>query len=236
MKTNLLIKLSKALLKLAEIATDKGTLIYDGELSVGTEVFVEEDGEYVHPADGEYAAEDKKLEIKEGIITSIEEIEPSEDEEPQEEPAEMSAKDKFVTKKEQFEASYQDIEYNILSALYDAGVDAYLIENSSNYAVVSVWSDEDMSEHLYRYDISISEDGYVTLGDRVAVRVEYVPVNQETADDDEMAQKDAEIAELQSKLAEAENKLAESVGMSAKNQFNEKIKQEKNGIKLRSFK
>ena len=237
------IKLWKQILKLAEITTDKAVLIVDGEITEGAEVFVEQEGEYVPASDGEYIAEDKIIVVAEGKISEIrdkEEEKPAEEEEkPEEEqpeePVEMSAKDKFNAKKEQFEASYQDIERNIYNALYDAGDEyAYLIENSSDYAVVSIWNDEDMSEHLYRYNISIAEDGSVTLGEKVEVRVEYVPVNEQPAEDtisEEIAEKDAKIAELEAQLAEKENELK----MSSEEPAKEKIKKEAKTGALRYF-
>ena len=68
------IKLCKALLKLAEIATDKGNLIYEGELVVGIEVFVDQDGEIVPANDGVYVSEDKQLTIEAGKVVAIEPI------------------------------------------------------------------------------------------------------------------------------------------------------------------
>lgn len=67
-----LLKLAKALLRLAEIATDKATLVYDGELVVGVEVFIEdENGELIAPEDGEYATEDKIYVIASGKVEEI---------------------------------------------------------------------------------------------------------------------------------------------------------------------
>lgn len=238
-----ILKLRKQLLQLEAISTDKGELIAESEIAVGVEVFVEgEDGEYVPASDGEYAVEDGRvIVVADGKISEIrdkEEEKPADEEEQPaepEEPVEMSAKDKFNAKKEQFEASYQDIERNIYNALYDAGDEyAYLIENSSDYAVVSIWNDEDMSEHLYRYDISIAEDGSVTLGEKVEVRVEYVPVNEQPAEDtisEEIAEKDAKIAKLEAQLAEKENELK----MSSEEPAKEKVKKEAKTGALRYF-
>lgn len=68
------IKLAKALLKLAEAVTDKGILIYEGELTEGIEVFVEREADIMPAEDGEYIYEGKKLIVKEGKIEAIEEI------------------------------------------------------------------------------------------------------------------------------------------------------------------
>lgn len=79
MKENIL-KLRKVLLSLAEISTEQGLLIYEGELNVGTEVFIEADGEFIAPADGEYVAEDKIIIIADGKVAEIKEKEQPEEE------------------------------------------------------------------------------------------------------------------------------------------------------------
>ena len=80
MKKGLLIKLRNALLSLGEIITDKAVLVYDGELAVGTEVFVEDaEGNWVDAESGEYAAEDGKIIVVEnGKVAEIREPEPEE--------------------------------------------------------------------------------------------------------------------------------------------------------------
>lgn len=71
MKINF-VKLARMILKFAEVETDKGILIYEGELEVGTEVFVEKDGEVVPAEDGEYVYAEEKLVVKDGKIESKE--------------------------------------------------------------------------------------------------------------------------------------------------------------------
>lgn len=71
------IKLARLIAKFAEVPTDKGTLIYDGELAVGTEL-TDENGEPV--ADGEYTAEDGRiLVVAEGKVAEIKEPETVDD-------------------------------------------------------------------------------------------------------------------------------------------------------------
>lgn len=89
------IVLKRALsLELGRIATDKGELVYDGELAVGTEVFVEdENGEMVPAPDGTYVAESKEIVVKDGKVAEINEI-PEDDKQPEEEtPAEEPAEE-----------------------------------------------------------------------------------------------------------------------------------------------
>lgn len=68
---------------LASVATDKGDLYYEGELAVGTEVFVaDEEGNQVAAADGEYTLEDGKVVVAaDGKVAEI--IEVAEEEAPE---------------------------------------------------------------------------------------------------------------------------------------------------------
>ena len=236
--TKNVLKLWKAMLHLAEIVTDKANLIIESELAEGIEVFVEKDGEIVPAEDGEYVAEDNIIVVADGKISEIRDKEVEEESEPQEDPApevaeELSAKDKFNAVKAQFEASYQEVEKNIYSALENAGIWGYLVENTDSHAVVSIWGD-DNAEHLYRYEISIDENGYVTLGEREEVRVEYVPVDQEpeeTVDAEEFAKMQTRVAELEAQLAEKQAQLEMSADEPAKS----KVKKETKSGALRYF-
>ena len=227
MITNKLVKLAKMLMALGQTETDKGTLIYEGELAVGVEVFVEsEEGALLPAEDGEYAFEDKILVVEDGKIAEIREVQ---EPEPEPEPEEFSAKDRFNAVKEKFEASYQEIEQNIYAALDAAGIYGYILENGDDYAIVSVYEEDDMKEHLYRYAIEIAEDGAVTLGERAEVKVQFVPVDAQPSDEPsaELAEKDARIAELEAELDELKAKLAESDARSAE----EELKMSKTNVK-----
>ena len=62
------------------IATDKGELLYEGELAVGTEVFVEGEEGLVPAADEDYVLEDgKTLKVAEGKVAEIVEASPAEE-------------------------------------------------------------------------------------------------------------------------------------------------------------
>ena len=167
---------AKILAQFGAIATDKGTLVWEGEADLKEgDIVTLEDGN--QPEDGEYKTEDGKvITIEEGKVAKIEDGEA--EVAPEEAPVEMSsAKQKFEAKKAQFEASYQEIEQNIYSALSNMGSWGYLIENGDDYAIVSEWGSDDR-EHLFRYEISIAEDGTVTLGAKKEVKVEYVDADE----------------------------------------------------------
>lgn len=63
--------------KLAEIVTDKETLIFDAEeLAEGIEVFIKREEEIVPAEDGEYTSEDGRIiVVAEGKVTEIKEVE-----------------------------------------------------------------------------------------------------------------------------------------------------------------
>ena len=65
---------------LASIATDKGYLLYEGELAVGTEVFVaDETGNQTAAPDGDYTLENGNVvKVAEGKVSEIVEAEPAE--------------------------------------------------------------------------------------------------------------------------------------------------------------
>lgn len=82
---NKFFKLAKMILKLAEIKTDKETLIVEGEIEVGKPVLVETEEGPVEAADGEYTLEDGTvIVIEAGVITEIRPLEKPEEAEPEE--------------------------------------------------------------------------------------------------------------------------------------------------------
>ena len=81
-----LLKLAKMILALEETATDKAKLVHEGELAVGSEVFVEDENGELQPAeDGEYETEDKIIVVAEGKVAEIRDKEP-ETQDPEPEP------------------------------------------------------------------------------------------------------------------------------------------------------
>jgi uncharacterized coiled-coil protein SlyX len=70
-----LLKLAALVMKFAEIPTDKGPLVIEGDIEVGVEVFVlAEDGEYIPAPDDIYALEDgRAILIQEGKVVEIQE-------------------------------------------------------------------------------------------------------------------------------------------------------------------
>lgn len=79
-------------LELGRISTEQGELVYDGELEVGVEVFIEDENGELQPApDGEYVADNSTIVVADGKVAEIrekeEENEPANEEPANEEPA-----------------------------------------------------------------------------------------------------------------------------------------------------
>lgn len=83
MKKNFLLKLAKMIMNFAEIETDKGKLIYEGELADGVEVFIDIEGELTPAPDGDYKFENKTITVVEGKVEKIVEEEVEENIEPE---------------------------------------------------------------------------------------------------------------------------------------------------------
>lgn len=75
-KKALRLKLAKILLSFATVETDKGVLSLEGELEVGTELYVEdENGEMIPATDGEYVINEdgRTIVVADGKVTEIRE-------------------------------------------------------------------------------------------------------------------------------------------------------------------
>lgn len=106
-----LIKLAKLVMKFATLLTDKAELIYNGDVEVGVEVFIEDEaGEIVPAADGDYTAEDMVITVAEGVITEVKPVE--EPEEPAEpaEPAKEPDEEEFAEPEEPAEPAEPEVD------------------------------------------------------------------------------------------------------------------------------
>lgn len=181
---------------LSEVETDKATLIYDGELAEGIEVFVrdEEAEDGVKPAeDGTYEAEDKIIEVADGKISKITEKE----EENIEENVELSQKKaEFSSKKAAFEATYSEKMQKINEAVRskEGFSDSYIIDAADDFAIVEVWNEDTATWADFRVEISWDEDGNAVAGDSVEVERKYV-TKEEAEKIDEGRETNVEMAD-----------------------------------------
>lgn len=73
------LKLAKMLLKFGSLKTDNGELQYEGDLAVGLEVFIEQEGELIPAPDGEYVADEVTITVVGGKIETLVEKEGEEE-------------------------------------------------------------------------------------------------------------------------------------------------------------
>lgn len=200
--------------KLASEKTDKGELSFEGELAVGTEVFVaNEAGEPEAAPDGEYTAEDGKvIVVADGKVTEIRDAEPEPAQEPEPEPAqaEPAALSAHNAKRIAAAESYTEIMRKIAEAV---GGDAWVVEAGDGWAVVSIWDEETNKEKFIRYAISVDADGSVTLGDSEEVFPRFVSeeekANLKFETQEEIDAMRAELEALRAENADLKQKLEE---------------------------
>ena len=202
------------------ITTDKGELTYNGELAVGTEVFVvDENGESIPAEDGDYKIHGKTIKVVDGKVSEIVEEAPVDER--------MSRFKRFV---QAFSESYKDKEKKILSAIISLGFEPYgcLVEASDDYAIYNTWTEHD-GEVFTRFSISWdAEDNAIASNPTKVVPafVEETPAPES---------KPAEIAELKAQIKELQSQVEKMSKMSAAKPAHQEVVQSvemgKTGIK-----
>lgn len=201
------------------VTSDKGTLKWDGNeaIKVGDVVtIVAEDGSETSAEDGEYTTAELKIEIENGAVKSIEEIE-KEDEKKESTDEETVEEDNFAKKRvEAFELSYNEKERKIYDAIkekLDKDTYFYIPEAGDNYAIVVIY-DEDYTEKLYRYELEWNDDEVKVVGDAQEVKSTYIPVDEEAPLKEETKEEgfaeesvEVKVEEVKEKQDDAEERL-----------------------------
>ena len=155
-----LFKLAHLLLKFAEVPTDKGVLVSDGDLEVGIEVqLINADGEVVAAEDGEYKTETDVIKIEGGKVAEIAPIElpAEEEEEPAEELEEEAPAEEVPAvdeEKEQLKARVAELEAAV--AEKDAKIEELTAEIEQ---LKSKHVDEPIEEQLSAQSIKAEKKG-----------------------------------------------------------------------------
>lgn len=117
MKSKLL-KLAKILLNFKIISSDKGSLIIDSELAIGSEISIEsEEGEVLPAPDGEYIVDSQKITVEGGKVASIEPIESEETIEEETTETEEKLEEETATETETSEPDEKDLRIEELEGL-----------------------------------------------------------------------------------------------------------------------
>lgn len=160
--------------EMASVATDKGDLLYEGELAVGTEVFVaDEEGNQTAAPDGDYTLENGNVvKVAEGKVSEIVEAEPAEEAAPADETAAIKAQRK--AKAEAFGMSYNDKMRKMCDAIEALGYEyPWVIDAGDDYCIADMWSETD-GYQIMRFPATWEGEN-VTLGTPEEVKVAYVP-------------------------------------------------------------
>ena len=175
--TKLKLALQRLLVEYTALTTDKGILYFEeDEIKTDIQVYLEdENGDKQTAESGVYETETQTITVEAGRVKEI--IEKTTDEEMTDE--KTKKKEAFEAQKMNFEATYQEVQRNIYNELDKAHIYGYIVENTDTYVIVSVWDENEYTDKLYKYNISIEEDGKVTLGDGFEVRIEYVAKMEE---------------------------------------------------------
>ena len=175
--SKLKLALQKLLVEYTALTTDKGILYFEEDnIKTDIQVYLEdENGDKQFAESGVYETETQTITVEAGRVKEI--IEKTTDEEMTDE--KTKKKEAFEAQKMNFEATYQEIQRNIYNALDKAHIYGYIVENTNEYVIVSVWDEAEGTDKLFKYNITVDEDGKVTLGDGFEVRIEYTPKFEE---------------------------------------------------------
>ena len=175
--TKLKLALQKLLVEYTALTTDKGILYFEEDnIKTDIQVYLEdENGDKQVAESGVYETETQTITVEAGRVKEI--IEKTTDEEMTDE--KTKKKEAFEAQKMNFEATYQEIQKNIYNALDKAHIYCYIVENTNEYVIVSVWDEAEGTDKLFKYNITVEEDGKVTLGEGYEVKIEYVAKMEE---------------------------------------------------------
>lgn len=161
---------------MAAISTDKGDLSYDGDLEVGTAVYVTgEDGERTAAPDGDYKADGRTIKVADGKVSEI-------IEEAQETTAdEVKAKRlRHMRIAQAFSASYSEKQQAISDALsmaMPAKSYADIIDAGDDFCVADIYDAKAGTDTYMRFPVIWNEDGTASLGKGEEVKCTFVPVD-----------------------------------------------------------
>ena len=196
--------------ELATITTDNGELSYEGDLEVGTEVFVaDEEGNQTAAPDGDYKTEDgKTIKVADGKVSEI--VEESAEGEGDNTPTDVKARKQSVFSRiaAAFAETYDEKRQKIAEVLYPLYPNdcCYIVEASDEHVILAYYSEETgYEDEFVRYDITWDEAGNPVVGEGVAVKRAYVPVDEPNPTE-QVETLSNENAELKKQIAELKKK------------------------------
>lgn len=166
--------------------TDKGTLVFTGDLAVGTAVsLVGEDGSAAPAPDGEYTLTDGRIVVvADGVVTEIKDAAPAEPA-AQEGSQAVTIPSQFQRIAQAFQETYDDKLQKLYDAIVSLGFNyPWLVEAGEEFVIASVWSETE-GEIYYRFNITEwTEEGYPVLENGIKVVPAFVtPEEKEAAEE-----------------------------------------------------
>ena len=169
--------------ELASVATDKGDLLYDGDLAVGTEVFVADaEGNQTPAADGDYVLEDgRTIKVADGKVSEIVEAAPAE------ETTSTEQKEVAAARMQKFAESYNDQMQKMAEAIKASGKvpygeqgdqyhGGYVRDAGEDFCIWAYWGDSTNWNDVYVYlPITWAADGSAQVGDPQEAKMAFVP-------------------------------------------------------------
>lgn len=196
---------------LASVTTDGGDLSYEGELEVGTEVYVtDEEGNQTPAPDGDYVTEDgKTIKVAEGKVTEIVEAEPK-SEEGDNPPTEVAARKQSLFAKiaAAFSESYEEKTRKIRDAIMAQGFTScgYVWEAGDDYAIFCYYGEQtNWEDKFLKFSITWDADGNPVIGDSIKVKPGFIPVDEPNPTE-QVETLSQENAELKKQIAELKKK------------------------------
>ena len=192
------------------IDTDKGTLVYEGDLAVGTPVnIVGEGGETTPAPDGEYTAPDGSvIVVAEGKVSEIKPAEPAAPAEPEV----NTLMQKMQKIAEAFQETYNDKMAALVKAIEELGFSwPWLVEAGDEFVIAEIYNEE--GPIYYRFNIKEwNEDGVPVLENGVKVVPAFVtPEEKEAAEENfnavtrEKEELAAQVADLNAQIEQLRN-------------------------------
>lgn len=195
---------------LASVATDGGDLSYEGELEVGTAVYVTDDEGNQTPApDGDYKTTDgKTIKVADGKVTEI--VEDSAEGEGDNAPTDVNARKHSIFSRiaTAFAETYEEKRQKIAEALYklNPNVCGFVWEASDEHVVFCYWGEETGWEDKFiRYSLTWDEAGNPIIGEGVEVKQAFVPVDEPNPTE-QVETLSKENADLKKQVQELKNK------------------------------
>ena len=192
--------------------TDKGTLVYEGDLAVGTAVqIVGEGGETSTAPDGEYTAEDGSvIVVADGKVAEIKPAPAPAEPEPA-----PAVENKFAKVAQAFQETYNDKMAALVKAIEEMGFAwPWLVEAGDEFVIAEIYNED--GPIYYRFNIKEwNEEGQPVLENGVKVVPAFVTPEEKEAAEENFAAVTREkeglaqqVAELSAKVAELEAKPA----------------------------